>query len=88
MRSRRYLGANRAMHGMMVMQRRWLRVLSVPGWNAVYATSLSCRDHRTRPTFIGWVVEQPANIMNKEWIELIRDLFLVGEIQCSIEWNP
>ncbi len=34
------------------------------------------------------MIEQPADVVNKQWIELIRDLFLVGKVQRSIERYP
>jgi hypothetical protein len=84
--SRRNLGANSAMHGVMVMQRR-LRRLSISGRDTINPTPLR-RRNRTRPSLVRGMIEQPANVVNEEWIKLIRDLFLVGKIQCSIEWNP
>ena len=85
--SRRNLGANSAMHGVMVMQRR-LRVLSISGRDTINPTPLSCRSHRTRPSLVRGMIEKPTNVVNEEWIKLIRDLFLVGKIQCSVKWNP
>lgn len=62
------------------MQGLRLRRLSVPGWNTVYPTPVSCSDHRTSPVLVGGMVEQPADIVNKQRIELICDLFLIGEV--------
>ena len=84
----RHLWADSAMHGVMVMQRRRLRDLSVSGGDTIYPTSLTCRNHRIRPTLVVGMIEQAANVVNKEWIQLIRDFFLVGKIQCSVERNP
>jgi hypothetical protein len=72
----------------MVVQRWRLRGLAISRGNAVYAAPLSGSDHGTCPTLVGGMIEQPANIVNKEWIQLVGDLLLVGEIQCSIERDP
>ena len=37
---------------------------------------------------IGWMVKQCANVVNKQWIKELSDLFFVGEIQSAIERNP
>jgi hypothetical protein len=71
-----------------MVQRRGLRGLSVPGRSTIYPTSLGCRDHCTCPALVGGMIEQPANVVNKEGIELIRNLLLIGKVQRSFKRNP
>jgi hypothetical protein len=40
------------------------------------------------PRLVRRMVEQCANVMNEKWIEKLRDLLLVREVQRAIEWNP
>lgn len=86
--SRWYLGSNSAVHGMMVLQRGRLRCLSISRGSALYASFLRRCDHRVRPALIAGMVKKPTDVVNEKGIELIGNLLLVGEVQCSVEGNP
>jgi hypothetical protein len=41
-----------------------------------------------RPTLVGWVAEQRANVVHKERIQELGDLLLVGKVESALKGNP
>lgn len=50
--------------------------------------ALSSSHDLTGAALVCRVIEEGANVVDEQWIQHFRDLFLVGEIQCSLIWNP
>jgi hypothetical protein len=44
--------------------------------------------HLAGAILIGGVVEKCTNIMDKQGIKKFCNLFLVCEVQCTLEWDP
>lgn len=72
----------------MMMQSRRLRSRS-PGELRTFQSSLLrlLNDH-VGPGLVGRVVQQTTNVMHKQRIQQIRDLFLVGKFQGALKGDP
>ena len=90
----RHMRADRVVHRMVVVQRRWL-------WSLRTAHALLLlillpttfrrigRSHDSiRSGLVCWVVEQCADVVHEQRVKQLSDLFLVREIQCTFERDP
>lgn len=66
-------------------QTRWVRVTKL---SLLLFPTLSRSHDLVCPVLISRVVEKSSNVVNKEGIQKLCDLFLVCEIQGSVIWNP
>lgn len=74
---------------MVVMQSRSLR--SLRGSSALAAlksTLLRVVNDHVGPVGILGVVQKTTNVVNKQWVEQVSDLLLVGEVKRSFVWDP
>lgn len=51
------------------------------------ATFRSLHDLRG-PVLVGWVVKKRTNVVHKQGVQQLSDLFLVGEVQSPFKRNP
>lgn len=87
----RDVGANSALHGMMVVESRRLRNLSCPLTlsRSTIEAALFCGSKNGACSWgIFWIVEEAANIVDEEWIKKLSYLFLVCEIKGPFVRNP
>lgn len=83
----------RRSHGVMVMQRWWLRSRgthhpNLPTPRFVQLLFFVSSHHCSCPAVICWVIEESSNIVNKQWIQRLCNLFSVCKIQRTIKGNP
>jgi hypothetical protein len=45
-------------------------------------------DDHVGPVGILWVVQKTTNVVNKQWVEQVRNFLFVGEIEGSFVRNP
>jgi hypothetical protein len=55
---------------------------------AFHASLLGLLHYHVRSRLVGWVVEQTTDVVHKERIKKISDLFLVGKFHGALEWDP
>jgi hypothetical protein len=75
----------------MVMQgrglrRRWGALRSSRG--TFHPLSLGFLHDHICSVLVGWVVQQAADVVHKQWVQKVSDLLLVGKFQRSLKWNP
>jgi hypothetical protein len=79
----RHRGTNRITHRMMVLEGRRLRCCH-RGQVSLGLRGVGSPSHGsipyTRPSLIAWVVEQMSNVVNKEGVQMVRYLLLVGKL--------
>lgn len=74
---------------MVVVESRSLR--SLGGSSALAAlksTLLRVVNDHVGPVGILWVVQKTTNVVNKQWVEQVSDLLLIGKIKGSLVWDP
>ena len=74
---------------MMVVERRGLRPLKSPRClSTLKAPPLASCYNGIGSVLIGRMVQQASNIVDEQWIKLLRDLLLVCKIQCAFKGDP
>ena len=89
-----HMGADGVVHRVMMVQRGWLGSVRA-AHTLLLLVLLSatfrriCRSHHgIGSSLIGRVVEQCADVMHKQRVKELRDLFFVREVQCTFERDP
>ena len=90
MRRRWRLATHAALHRVMMMQARGrlCRLWRTGRVNTIHPSALCGCNYGICPGCVFGVVQQSTNVVNKQRIEQVSDLLLVGKVECSLERNP